>query len=113
MNKKNFPIFISVFIVSLFFTIVFYFSKVNLDAKYMEARATNFADAHIAEYLNEEELKKIREIDGVKEAGRLNMDFASAKLDNDLLVIYKQDDHINKIREFSFTEDGRFPENPN
>ena len=113
MNKKNFPIFISVFIVSLFFTIVFYFAKVNLDANYMEARATNFADAQIDEYLNEEDLKKIREIDGVKEAGRLNMDFASAKLDDDLLVIYKQDDHINKMREFSFTEDGRFPENPN
>ena len=26
MNKKNFPIFISLFIVSLFFTVVFYYS---------------------------------------------------------------------------------------
>ena len=64
MNKKNFPIFISVFIVSLFFTIVFYFVKVNLDANYMEARAINFADAHIDEHLSEEDLEKIREIDG-------------------------------------------------
>lgn len=113
MNKKNFPIFISVFIVSLFFTIVFYFAKVNLDANYMETRAINFADAHIDEHLSEEDLEKIREIDGVKEAGRLNMDFTSAKLDDDLVVIYKQDDHINKMREFSFIEEGRFPENSN
>ena len=112
MNKKNFPIFISVFIVSLFFTIVFYFAKVNLDANYMETRATNFADAHIDDHLSEEDLEKIREIDGVKEAGRLNMDFTSAKFDDDLVVVYKQDDHINKMREFSFTEKGRFPENP-
>lgn len=113
MNKKNFPIFISVFIVSLFFTVVFYFAKVNLDANYMETRATNFADAHIDEHLSEEDLKKIREIDGVEEAGRLNMDFASAKFDDDLIVMYRQDSHINKMREFSFTEEGRFPENPN
>ena len=112
MNKKNFPIFISVFIVSLFFTVVFYFAKVNLDANYMETRATNFADAHIDDHLSEEDLKKIREIDGVKEAGRLNMDFTSAKFDDDLIVMYRQDDHINKMREFSFTEEGRFPENP-
>ena len=113
MNKKNFPIFISVFIVSLFFTVVFYFAKVNLDANYMQTRASNFADAHIDDHLSEEDLEKIREIDGVKEAGRLNMDFTSAKLDDDLVVIYRQDDHINKMREFSFTEAGRFPENPN
>lgn len=113
MNKKNFPIFISVFIVSLFFTVVFYFVKVNLDANYMETRATNFADANIDDHLSEEDIEKIRGIDGVKEAGRLNMDFTSAKLDDDLVVIYRQDDHINKIREFSFTEAGRFPENPN
>ena len=113
MNKKNFPIFISVFIVSLFFTIVFYFAKVNIDADYMEKRATNFADAYIDQHMSEEDLEKIRELDGVKEAGRLNMDFSSAKLDDDLIVMYKQDDHINKMREFSFIEEGRFPENPN
>lgn len=112
MNKKNFPIFISVFIVSLFFTIVFYFAKVNLDANYMETRATNFVDALIDDDLSDEEFEKIREIDGVKEAGRLNMDFSSAKLDDDLIVVYRQDDHINKMREFSFTEEGSFPENP-
>lgn len=54
MNKKNFPIFISVFIVSLFFTVVFYFAKVNLDANYMQTRASNFADAHIDDHLSEE-----------------------------------------------------------
>lgn len=111
MNKKNFPIFISVFIVSLFFTVVFYFAKVNLDANYMQTRATNFADAYIDDHLSEEDLKKIREIDGVKEAGRLNMDFTSAKFEDDLVVIYRQDDHINKMREFSYSEEGRFPEN--
>lgn len=112
MNKKNFPIFISVFIVSLFFTVVFYFAKVNLDANYMQTRASNFADAHIDDHLSEEDLKKIREIDGVKEAGRFNINFTSAQFGDDLIVIYRQDDHINKMREFSFTEEGRFPENP-
>ena len=111
MNKKNFPIFISVFIVSLFFTVVFYFAKVNLDANYMQTRASNFADAHIDDHLSEEDLKKIREIDGVKEAGRFNINFTSAQFGDDLIVIYRQDDHINKMREFSFTEEGRFPEN--
>lgn len=111
MNKKNFPIFISVFIVSLFFTVVFYFAKVNLDANYMQTRATNFADAYIDDHLSEEDLKKIREIDGIKEAGRLNMEFTSAKFEDDLVVIYRQDDHINKMREFSYSEEGRFPEN--
>lgn len=111
MNKKNFPIFISVFIVSLFFTVVFYFAKVNLDANYMQTRASNFADAHIDDHLSEENLKKIREIDGVKEAGRFNINFTSAQFGDDLIVIYRQDDHINKMREFSFTEEGRFPEN--
>ncbi|KGF03056.1 ABC transporter permease [Anaerococcus lactolyticus] len=112
MNKKNFPIFISVFIVSLFFTVVFYFAKVNLDANYMQTRASNFADAHIDDHLSEEDLKKIREIDGVKEAGRFNINFTSAQFGDDLIVIYRQDNHINKMREFSFTEEGRFPENP-
>lgn len=112
MNKKNFPIFISVFIVSLFFTVVFYFAKVNLDANYMQTRASNFADAHIDDHLTEEDLEKIREIDGVKEAGRFNINFTSAQFGDDLIVIYRQDNHINKMREFSFTEEGRFPENP-
>ncbi|WP_311538167.1 ABC transporter permease [uncultured Anaerococcus sp.] len=111
MNKKNFPIFISVFIVSLFFTVVFYFAKVNLDANYMQTRASNFADAHIDDHLSEENLKKIREIDGVKEAGRFNINFTSAQFGDDLIVMYRQDNHINKMREFSFTEEGRFPEN--
>ena len=111
MNKKNFPIFISVFIVSLFFTVVFYFAKVNLDANYMEVRATNFADAHIDEHLSEEEVEKIRGIDGVKEAGRFNINFTSAKFDDDLIVMYRQDSSINRMREFSLTEEGRFPEN--
>ena len=111
MNKKNFPIFISVFIVSLFFTVVFYFAKVNLDANYMETRSTNFADALIDEHLSEDDVRKIREIDGVKEAGRLNMDLTSGKLDDDLIVMYRQDSHINRMREFSLIEEGRFPEN--
>lgn len=111
MNKKNFPIFISVLIVSLFFTVVFYYARVNLDANYKMVRANNFADAYINDSLSKEEVEKIREIDGVKEVGRINPEVQSGKLDNDLLAIYRQDKNINKMREISFIEEGHFPEN--
>ena len=113
MNKKNFPIFISVLIVSLFFTVVFYYARVNLDANYKMVRAENFADAYINDSLSKEEVEKIREIDGVKEVGGINPEVESGKLDNDLLAIYRQDENINKMREISFIEEGHFPENPN
>ena len=111
MNKKNFPIFISVLIVSLFFTVVFYYARVNLDANYKMVRAENFVDAYINDSLTKEEVEKIREIDGVKEVGRINPEVQSGKLDNDLLAIYRQDENINKMREISFIEEGHFPEN--
>ena len=59
MNKKNFPIFISVLIVSLFFTVVFYYARVNLDANYKMVRANNFADAYINDNLTREEEEKM------------------------------------------------------
>ncbi len=38
MNKKNFPIFISLLIVSLFFTVVFYYGYINRQANYGYAK---------------------------------------------------------------------------
>ena len=111
MNKKNFPIFISVFIVSLFFTIVLYFGQANLDANYKSTRADNYADAYIDDQLSENEVEKLRKIDGIKEVARVNNELTSGKLNDDLLVVYRQDKHINIMREFSWTEEGRFPQN--
>lgn len=111
MNKKNFPIFISVFIVSLFLTIVFYFAKVNLDANYREARANNYADAIIDDKLSKSETNKLEKLDGISYLARKNPQILSAKLGEDILAIYMQDEKLNEMRKYSWIEEGDFPKN--
>lgn len=80
MNKKNFPIFISVFIVSLFFTVVFYYSYSSVSFTNREFRSVNYEDAYIEGGVKENELAKIRSNEYIDEAGFESYDSISGKL---------------------------------
>ena len=111
MNKKNFPIFISLFIVSLFFTVVFYYGYTNRQANYGYAMLNNFYHAEIKDELSNDEVEKLRSIEDIKLIGKMSNDPDNAKYNNDLLVINYQDEAINKMREYSRLQKGRFAEN--
>ena len=110
MNKKNFPIFISLFIVSLFFTVVFYYGYTNRQANYGYAMSNNFYHAEIKDELSNEEVEKLRSIEDIELIGKMSLNPDNAKYNNDLLVINYQDESINKMREYSRLQEGRFAE---
>ena len=56
MNKKNFPIFISLLIVSLFFTVIFYYSYTNIRANYEYIMSTAFGHAELEGDLSTEDI---------------------------------------------------------
>ena len=108
MNKKNFPIFISLLIVSLFFTVVFYYGYISLKHNNEKFMSYNFYDAEIDGDLTADNIKKLKEIDEIKLVGKVSTKPESAKYKNDLIAINFQDQDINKMREFSDLVDGRF-----
>lgn len=108
MNKKNFPIFISLLIVSLFFTVVFYYGYISLKHNNEKFMSYNFYDAEIDGDLTADNIKKLKEIDEIKLVGKVSTKPESAKYENDLIAINYQDQDINKMREFSDLVDGRF-----
>ena len=108
MNKKNFPIFISLLIVSLFFTVVFYYGYISLKHNNEKFMSYNFYDAEIDGDLTADNIKKLKEIDEIKLVGKVSTKPESAKYKNDLIAINYQDQDINKMREFSDLVDGRF-----
>lgn len=108
MNKKNFPIFISLFIVSLFFTVVFYYGYTNRQANYGYAMSNNFYHAEIKDELSNEEVEKLRSIEDIELIGKMSLNPDNAKYNNDLLVINYQDEAINEMREYSRLIKGRF-----
>ncbi|WP_295884693.1 ABC transporter permease, partial [uncultured Anaerococcus sp.] len=110
MNKKNFPIFISLLIVSLFFTVVFYYGYINKQANYGYAMSNNFYHAEIKDELSNEEVEKLRSIEDIKLIGKMSLNPDNAKYNNDLLVINYQDEAINEMREYSRLQKGRFAE---
>ena len=110
MNKKNFPIFISLFIVSLFFTVVFYYGYTNRQANYGYAMSNNFYHAEIKDELSNEEVEKLRSIEDIELIGKMSLNPDNAKYNNDLLVINYQDEAINEMREYSRLQEGRFAE---
>ena len=110
MNKKNFPIFISLFIVSLFFTVVFYYGYTNRQANYGYAMSNNFYHAEIKDELSNEEVEKLRSIEDIELIGKMSLNPDNAKYNNDLLVINYQDEAINEMREYSRLIEGRFAE---
>ncbi|MDU1865193.1 MAG: ABC transporter permease [Anaerococcus sp.] len=110
MNKKNFPIFISLFIVSLFFTAVFYFGYRNLRANYGYYMASSFNHGEIKEELSNEDVEKLKSIEDIDLVGKMSLNPDNGKLADDLVVINYQDEAINKMREYSRLVEGRFAE---
>ena len=113
MNKKNFPIFISLFIVSLFFTVIFYYGYTNLRANYGYYMASSFYHGEIKEELSNEDVEKLKSIEDIDLVGKMSLHPDNAKLNDDLIVINYQDKDINEMREFSRLQKGRFAENEN
>ena len=111
MNKKNFPIFISLLIVSLFFTVVFYYGYTNHKANYGYAMSNNFNHAEIKDELSNEEVEKLKSIEDIKLVGKISLNPDNAKYNNDVLVINYQDKAVNEMREYSRLQKGRFAEN--
>ncbi|BAG08363.1 ABC transporter permease [Finegoldia magna] len=110
MNKKNFPIFISLFIVSLFFTFIFYFGYRSLRSNYGNYMASSFYHGEIKEELSNEDVEKLKSIKDIDLAGKMSLDPDNGKLGDDLVVINYQDQAINKMREYSRLTRGRFAE---
>ncbi|WP_243342930.1 ABC transporter permease [Anaerococcus sp. AGMB09787] len=110
MNKKNFPIFISLFIVSLFFTIIFYFGYRSLTSKYGNYMASSFDHGEIKEELSSEDVKKLKSIEDIDLVGKMSLNPDNGKLGDDLVVVNYQDQAINKMREYSRLIEGRFAE---
>lgn len=110
MNKKNFPIFISLFIVSLFFTVIFYFGYRSLTSNYGNYMASSFYHGEIKEELSNEDVEKLKSIKDIDWAGKMSLDPDNGKLGDDLVVVNYQDKAINKMREYSRLIEGRFAE---
>ena len=108
MNKKNFPIFISLFIVSLFFTVIFYFGYRSLTSKYGNYMASSFYHGEIKEELSNEDVEKLKSIEDIDLVGKMSLNPDNGKLADDLVVINYQDQAINKMREYSRLIKGRF-----
>ena len=110
MNKKNFSIFISLLIVSLFITVVFYYDYINRQANYGYAMSNNFYHAEIKDGLSNEEVENLKSIEDIKLIGKMSLEPDNAKYNDDLIVINYQDKVINEMREYSRLQEGRFAE---
>ena len=110
MNKKNFPIFISLFIVSLFFTVIFYYGYRSLRANYGYYMASSFYHGEIKEEFSNEDIEKLKSIEDIDLVGKMSLNPDNGKLADDLVVINYQDQAINKMREYSRLIKGRFAE---
>ena len=110
MNKKNFPIFISLFIVSLFFTVIFYYGYRSMRANYGYYMASSFYHGEIKEELSNEDVEKLKSFEDIDLVGKMSLNSDNGKLADDLVVINYQDEAINKMREYSRLIEGRFAE---
>ena len=108
MNKKNFPIFISLFIVSLFFTVIFYYGYTDMKANYGYYMASSFYHGEIKEELSIEDVEKLKSFEYIDLVGKMSLNPDNGKLADDLVVINYQDEAINKMREYSRLIKGRF-----
>ena len=111
MNKKNFPIFISLFIVSLFFTVVFYYGYTIVKYNNESFMTVNFYDAELEGNLTSNDIEKIKDINNIEFVGEMSINPESAKYKNDLIAVNYQDNDINKMREHSDLLEGRFARN--
>lgn len=111
MNKKNFPVFISLLIVSLFFTVVFYYSYTIVKYNNESFMTVNFYDAELEGNLTSNDIEKIKDINNIELAGQMSIRPESAKFKDDLIAVNYQDNDINKMRELSDLLEGRFARN--
>lgn len=111
MNKKNFPIFISLLIVSLFFTVVFYYSYTIVKYNNESFMTVNFYDAELEGDLTSNDIEKIKDINNIEFVGEMSINTESAKYKNDLIAVNYQDNDINKMREYSDLLEGHFARN--
>lgn len=111
MNKKNFPIFISVFIVSLFFTVILYYSYSSISFTNREFRATYYEDAYIEGGVKENEIEKIKSNEYVSEVGFESSDSISGKIEDKILAIYLFDQAIANMKGDYDLKEGRYPNN--
>lgn len=109
MNKKNFPIFISLLIVSLFFTVIFYYGYSNINNNKKTVMSENYFDASILEPLSKQEIEKLNSIEDVKHAGGISIKAESARFKDDILAVNYQDKNVNLMREYSDILEGEFP----
>lgn len=113
MNKKRFPIFISLLITSIFFTIVFYYANTNIEANNKHTRAKNFYDARLSENLSKDEIDKLKNIGDIKTAGGTSAKAKSAILSDNLISLVSQDLETNAMRNYNYLIAGNFPKNKN
>lgn len=69
MNKKNFPIFLSLLIMSVFITFIFYQGYSNINSNKKLVLSDNYYHAEIGEKLTPEEIKKLNNVENVVLAG--------------------------------------------
>lgn len=111
MNKKNFPIFLSLFIMSMFITFIFYQGYSNIDSNKKMVLSDNYYHAEIVEKLNPEEIKKLNNVENVVLAGGVLPENTSALInDSRIAISYEDQDAIN-MHEFSYLLEGEFPKN--
>lgn len=111
MNKKNFPIFISLLIMSAFITFIFYQGYSNINSNKKLVLSDNYYHAEIGEKLTPDEIKKLNNVENVILAGGVLPENTSALInDSRIAISYEDQDAIN-MHEFSYLLDGEFPKN--
>ncbi|MDK6369864.1 MULTISPECIES: ABC transporter permease [Aerococcus] len=110
MNKRNLPIFVSLLIVSLFFTVIFYYAYTNISANNRHLKATNFYDARLSEDLSQADIEQLHQIEAIEIAGGSSAKAHSGKYKDHLISLVGQDLAVNQMREESYLISGRFPQ---
>lgn len=111
MNKKNFPIFISLLIMSVFITFIFYQGYSNINSNKKLVLSDNYYHAEIVEKLRSEEIKKLNNVENVVLAGGVLPENTSALInDSRIAISYEDQDAIN-MHEYSYLLEGEFPKN--
>ena len=113
MNKKNFPIFLSLLIMSAFITFIFYQGYSNINSNKKLVLSDNYYHAEIGEKFTPDEIKKLNNVENVVLAGGVLPENTSALInDSRIAISYEDQDAIN-MHEFSYLLDGEFPKNTN
>ena len=111
MNKKNFPIFLSLLIMSAFITFIFYQGYSNINSNKKLVLSDNYYHAEIGEKLTPDEIKKLNNVENVVLAGGVLPENTSALINDSRIAIYYEDQDAINMHEFSYLLEGEFPKN--